>query len=189
MRQRETSRTRGHTRNWLRGATAKAHTRTDAVFGAFDFARPDAFARFLLAQQAGLAAAETELRAHGACHWAETVARRLDAICEDLDSLGAKTTFTVPLRTPEPIGIAYVVAGSLHGTSVLRTRYRKLNPDARLPRFFEAGDWKPLWADALSALERHGRNPGILASARATFAAFTRAGEIATVRSRLEPAA
>ena len=189
MHYRERSRAPGSTRDWLRSATAEDHASTDAVFGAFDFARPDAFARFLLAQQAGLAAAETELRAHGACRWSETVARRLDAICEDLDSLGAKTTFTVPLRTPEPIGIAYVVAGSLHGTSVLRTRYRKLNPDAPLPRFFEAGDWKPMWADALSALERHGQNPAILTSARATFDAFTRAGEIATMRSRLEPAA
>ena len=173
-------------RCWLRGATADSHDLTDAVFGAFDLACVRGFERFLTAQHAGLSSAERELRAHDARDWADVVARRLDAIREDL---GRTPRLRVPLRTPEPIGIAYVVAGSLHGTSVLRGRYLERNPGRALPRFFSAMDWKPMWADVLARLERRGEDAAVLLSARRTFEAFSRAGEAVAAPAHLEPAA
>ena len=186
MLQRETNRSPGPVRRWLRDATADVHARTDAVFGAFDLGCPQALACFLAAQHAALASAERELRAHDARDWADVVARRLDAIRSDLD---VAPNIAVSLRTPEPLGVAYVVAGSLHGTSVLRTRYRDANPDQDVPRFFSAADWKPMWADVLASLERRGEDAAVLLSARRTFEAFSRAGEAVAAPAHLEPAA
>ena len=161
------------TRVWLREETAPAHDRVDRAFSAFDLARdPDLFA-FLRAQGAGLAAARAALEAHGRGDWAAVLDARLSAIAHDL---GEKLTPTIsPLHVSEPAGVAYVCAGSLHGTAVLRARVQRLRPGRCVPRFFDGRGWKPMWAEVLSELESLGRTEALLASANATFAAFAEA--------------
>ena len=154
----------------LKTRTLHAHDRVDAAFSAFDIAHPHGLTAFLRAQSMGLTTCADALRAFGPPVWADAATRRRDAVRFDLSALGyAPDTpdATLPSILLEPrsvrqrslaaLGIGYVVAGSLHGTAVLRgqwgrTARRDLFPEGFTPLFFEGAAWKPMWANIMSLL-------------------------------------
>ena len=155
-------------REVLRDATDGEHARVDAAFSALDLASRDGRAAFLAAQVSGLEAA-LELFG-GEPLWSATVRSRIRAARRDTD---ARLPVSDDLSGHDPLGAAYVVAGSLHGTGVLRTRLRRMGVDP-MPAFFEADDWKAMWRDVLARLDavEAARLPALIAAADATFGAF-----------------
>ena len=158
----------------LKTRTMHAHDRVDAAFSAFDIAHPHGLKAFLRAQGMGLTTCANALRAFGPPVWADAAARRRDAVRFDLSALGHVPTpdfnsADAPLpsilleprgvrqRSLAALGIGYVVAGSLHGTAVLRgqwnrTARRDLFPEGFTPLFFEGAAWKPMWANIMNLL-------------------------------------
>ena len=162
-------------REALRDATEPAHARVDAAFSSLDMASREGRAAFLAAQASGLEAA-LELFAHEPL-WSATVHSRITAARRGTDA-----RLPVPdLSGCDPLGAAYVVAGSLHGTGVLRARLRRMGVTP-MPAFFESDDWKPMWRDVLARLDavEAARLPALIAAADATFGAFHSA--VAAVR-------
>ena len=165
-------------RDTLRTATDAAHARTDAAFSAIDLTTVQGRGRFLAAQAHGFEAARRAFATHGEAEWEAVSRARRDAALADADPMLLLGLPQTDLSGHDPLGVAYVVAGSLHGAGILRTRLRRSGL-RRLPVFFSrpgpvVGDLRPVWADVLERLgrAREGRAPALVSAAEATFAAF-----------------
>ena len=181
------------TREWLRTRTEAAHSRTDAAFSRFDLSCERGLRDFLLAQALGLRAVKRALQGH-ALDWAEVVGRRAEtaeadirAMCADWKPAVTPHTVTLALRSHTArVGAAYVAAGSLHGTGVLR---RQLRRDAPMPEFFATSpDWVPMWKGVLARLETLAPCLDLAHGATLTFQAFeTAANRASAIASETTP--
>lgn len=175
-------RTRFPARAALRSATAEAHARVDATFGAFDLTSRDGYRAFLLAQAAAFIPVEAALDAAGA---AQVIAdwpsrRRAALLREDLAVLGVQPS---PLSEPvfataaQICGATYVLEGSRMGAAML---VRSVPAD--LPTRFLAAPQPPgAWRALLERLDEQLAEPAAygqaLAAAQAVFDLFERAAE------------
>lgn len=168
-------------RGALRAATSDLHAQVDAAFTRLDITHPRGLCAFLRAQADGLSICADALERQGRKAWADIVRRRVDAARFDLSALEAEPE---PLPRPrpalvadEPLGVAYVVAGSLHGTAVLKRMWldgadTPLFPEGFSPLFFDGSAWKPMWAEVLHDLRGVDSPAAAIASAQAAFGAF-----------------
>ena len=169
-------------RTRLRRATDDAHARVDRAFSELPINLPWGLSAFLRAQVIGLRAVEARLRAQPS--WQRTIARRIEAARFDLSALGDDTPIPeLELVDINPLGAAYVVAGSLHGTAVLRTQWartaeRGLFPAGFTPLFFEGQAWKPVWRDVLAKLEGEEDISSLIEAANTTFSIFEMAAKL-----------
>ena len=166
-------------RDTLRTATDAAHARTDAAFSAIDLATVEGRGRFLAAQGFGFEAVRRAFAAHGETAWEAAARARRDAALADADPMLLLGLPGADLSGHDPLGVAYVAAGSLHGAGILRARLQRSGL-RRLPVFFarrragDAGDLRPVWSEVLARLDAAdpGRLPALVRAAEATFAAF-----------------
>lgn len=166
------------TRNWLKLETSDAHARVDEAYSRFTLHRPEGLAAFLRAHAGALAVCAQKMPSD----WAAILRRRAEAARFDLSALRAEPPHELRSAPPgdtqgDPLGVAYVVAGSLHGTTVLRARFLRDRdpacfPDGFQPMFLQGAAWKPLWAEVLDGLAHRAPSAALRDSALATFALF-----------------
>lgn len=166
----------------LRERTREAHHRVDAALGALDLATPAGLADFLLTHHLALTHLEPAL---GAAAEFDVPPSRLPLLEADLAALGhAPARGPAPgagcglgerLRDPEPLGLAYVLAGAHFGTRVLQARWaRSTEPSVRAAhRFLADTGMRDLWRALLPRLARpareHDRVERAVAAAHAAF--------------------
>ena len=165
----------------LRQATVADHERVDALFGAFDLADADSYARFLTAHASALQAIEPMLLGvAGLPAWRS----RSPSIAEDLSALGQPVPAAPAEHVAVPsyahaLGMLYVLEGSRLGGSVLVKRVRAGLPLAYLSATHRAGEWRTL-RDVLDAYAARG-GPQVLhdlvSGAKAAFDRFAQAAE------------
>ncbi|MHA6722750.1 biliverdin-producing heme oxygenase [Sphingomonas sp. RS2018] len=168
-------------RGLLRSATAAAHERVDAAFGAADLGSRTGYAAFLAAQASAHLPVEAALEAAGAARvladW--PTRRRTEALIADLADLGEPLPpaidppmFDTPARM---LGAIYVLEGSRLGGAMLK---RSVAPG--LPtRFLGSavpGGWRALieFLDQMLATEQESNQA--TEAALAVFDRFERAG-------------
>ncbi|WP_448663530.1 biliverdin-producing heme oxygenase [Sphingomonas sp. CJ20] len=165
-------------RKALREATAAAHDRVDAAFGAFDLGDRAGYAAFLRAHADAIGPIEAALDAGDAARlfpdWPER--RRAGLLAEDLAMLGHRATPAPaplpPLSDPAAIaGTLYVLEGSRLGGRFLA---RQLPAD--FPRAYLNADQRAeKWTQLLEHIEKLLQDASALEAARfAALAAFSR---------------
>ena len=144
----------------LKEQTRAAHDRVDAGFGALDISRRSDFTTFLRGQHIGHILTQASYPPGEAFPALE---ERIKAIAADLRVLGGDAARPTPdfidkyVKTDpnHPLGLTYVIAGSLHGTNVLRKMWAKAADDVVLSadNFMNFSGLNPEWAEVISALK------------------------------------
>jgi heme oxygenase len=129
----------------LRAATAAAHARVDARFGAYDLTDPDDYARFLIQHARAVGAAEAYLmRAQPTVAWRA----RMPLIAADLAALGhgvpAAAMLDLPSAPNIADGVVYVLEGSRLGGQWLSRQVGAGLPHAYLGATHLPGEWRDL---------------------------------------------
>ena len=162
----------------LREQTAAAHSRVDARFSRLDLTRGDGLARFLGASRVALGALEPVL---AAAPGLPPLPSRLALIDADLAALAAPAPSGHPAAPPapgDPLGAAYVVAGSALGARVLRRRWARSDDQAvrKAGRFLTFtgldGYWDAVQAALRGVPQEAGRIAGLVRGADWAFAVY-----------------
>jgi|GEM_PF-4666627 len=186
----------------IKTKTLYAGDRMDSALSAFDITRPDGLAGFLRAHALGLDTCARALRNFGPPAWMRTTRRQRDAARFDLSAIthldkDAATALPSILLEPRStrhrslaaLGIAYVVATILHGTSALNTHWqrhadRDAFPDGFTPLAFAGTEWKASWNNIMSLLHETLMSDAdllvVIEAANRTFNVF----ETCAIRSR-----
>lgn len=166
----------------LREATRREHDAVDALYSRYDLTRTDDYAAFLARQAAAHIPVEQALDLAGAASVLEDwPARRRGGLIEaDLIALGATLRMSVPAppfaTRAALLGGLYVLEGSRLGGAVLRKRVAPGAPTKFLSAPSPQGAWSRLLALLEHELGREADLAEAIASARAVFSAFARAG-------------
>ena len=167
---------RDSTRFALRDRTAPCHERIDARFGRLDLASREGLGTFLAASHAALQAIEPLL---AGAPGLPALPSRLDALEADLAALGHRPP--APAAAPrglDPLGVAYVVAGSaLGGRLLARRRAASHDPAVRAAgRFMDDARMMPYWTAVQGSLRAvapgGGRLEALTHAAVATFGVY-----------------
>ncbi|MEP3435713.1 MAG: biliverdin-producing heme oxygenase [Hoeflea sp.] len=141
-------------RTRLKSDTVSAHNRVDAVMSGYDLTMACGLARFLQIHQTALQQTMPMLRQSG--HDFEPLPALIEA---DLAALGHKPVSAPPLPggqlDGDPLGYAYVVAGSHMGSKILNKR-RLRSSDAnvlRAGRYLIREDAGLTWRSLMAQLE------------------------------------
>lgn len=175
----------------LKRETTAAHDRVDAAFGALDITEPTDFRTFLYGQYLGHLSVQT---AFEDAVQSSALKGRIEAIAQDLKKLGIEHCLKdceLPQKSDKmaqfhPLGLTYVIAGSLHGTNVLRKLWKQSNdPDVlSANNFMTYSGLHTEWSEVLSALKTKRFTPAqqiqIIRSANYAFSLF----EAGLVRAR-----
>lgn len=173
--------TDGNLRIRLKTDTVSAHNRVDTVMARFDLTMASGLARFLRIHQAALQQTMPRLRQSG--HDFEQLPALIEA---DLAALGHRTTSATPLLAEQPldgdpIGYAYVVAGSHMGSKILNKR-RLRSSDANVLRashYLAREDTELIWHSLTTQLQKldadGSKQDEIVAGAVACFRCFENA--------------
>lgn len=143
-------------RSLLRAATASAHDRVDAAFGAFDLSNRDDYRAFLIAQSGPLLTAEAAVDAFDPSallpDWSER--RRADLIRADLADFGVHPPSPAPFEIAcdaAALGTIYVLEGSRLGGALLAR-----NVPMDLPaRFIRCAPAPKRWRELIEVLDHH----------------------------------
>jgi heme oxygenase (biliverdin-IX-beta and delta-forming) len=168
----------------LRDATAEAHERVNALFGAHELTfRPD-YRWFLEANAAALLPLERALvEAGGERLFHDWELRsRSNAILQDLAQVGGTAPplqLDYQLNDDAIIGAMYVLEGSRLGAKVLVKRVTQSDDPAvaQATAYLRHGEGLSLWRNFVDTLERFRtrRDSDVIGGAHATFAFFERA--------------
>ncbi|MDB5686935.1 MAG: hypothetical protein JWR77_1524 [Rhizorhabdus sp.] len=163
-------------RDLLRAETRADHDRVDAAFGSCDFARPDDYRRFLIAQAAAWQTLEPVLD--------KGSLDRLIAIGADLEVLGIAVPPPLDdydLPDSMSLGMRYVLQGSRLGSTVLLRDLQAASPAMaqKASRYLVASAQLDEWCELSSKLQMrcvHDATETVMVEdARCTFGLFERA--------------
>jgi len=167
----------------LKSETSAAHDRVDAAYGALDITQRSDFSTFLQGQYLGHLSVQTALKDG---KLSSGLQGRIEAIKQDLEKLGAipraascifveKSDKTAQFHA---LGLTYVIAGSLHGTNVLRKLWKQSDDKSVLSanNFMHYAGLSREWSQVLAALKTKRFTPAqeiqIIRSANYAFSLF-----------------
>lgn len=163
-------------RTHLRSATHDAHQALDDAMAQLDLARPRDYARFLQIQYAARIGVEAWLVRQAPAEL--TPPAQCPALAADLSALDRPLPLDQPLfdapEHAEPLGVAWVLAGSSLGNRAMLADLRKGGHTDRPTAFLGNEEMAAFWHDfrpRIDTSEADGK--AAVASARGTFAHFS----------------
>ena len=169
----------------LRAATAADHDRVDALFGGYDLADRESYARFLVAHARAVPAVETALAAFGRLPGGVARAPLLTEDLADLDvAPPSALAFALPDDAAAGWGALYVLEGSRLGGAMLARQVGAGLPGRYLGAGHGPGGWRAVLAGLEAAAEGSAWLERAVAAARATFALYGRAVEASAGKVR-----
>jgi heme oxygenase len=164
-------------RKTLKEATRQAHDKVDDGFSHFDISLKTDYCQFLQAQLLGHEAAHSLCAADTG---PKAMTSRIQALKDDIAILGGAALKPLPKPSSKahPLGLTYVIAGSWHGTSVLRKAWSRSSDETVLAanNFMDASALKAEWSEVLAIFKTQSftssETEKIVASANQTFAIF-----------------